>query len=112
MRTDLHRRLAGLRLVLALLVLGGGLSRSLEERRVSIYAPQTSYRVAVMERDHKEYVGLLDVLEPLGAASASSDGGEWTIRWSGVAANFTEGKAKGKIRGNKVELAAPLLVEK
>ena len=111
MRTDRHRRLAGLLLVLAFLGLVGPVSRSLEERRVSIYAPQASYRVAVVERDHKEYVGLLDVLEPLGAASASNAGAEWTIRGSGGEARFTEGKTNGKVRGNKVELAAPLLVE-
>ena len=112
MRTDRHPRLAGLLLVLVFLWLAGGVSRSLEERRVSIYAPQTSYRVAVVEHDRKEYVGLLDLLERLGATSASSDGAEWTIRWSGAEARFTEGKTKGKIRGNKVELAAPFLVEK
>lgn len=111
MRTDLHRRFAGLLLALAFLALGGDVSRSLEERRVSIYAPQTSYRVAVVERDRKEYVGLLDLLEPLGAATSSSAGAEWTIRWSGVEARFTEGKTKGKIRGNKADLTAPLLVE-
>jgi len=111
MRTDHHRRLAGLLLVLAVLWLGGDVSRSLEERRVSVYAPQTSYRLAVVERDRKEYVGLLDLLEPLGAASTSSAGAEWTIRWNGVEARFTEGKSKGKIRGNKVDLSAPLLVE-
>jgi N-acetylmuramoyl-L-alanine amidase len=104
-------RLARLLLALAVLWLGGDVSRSMEERRVSVYAPQTSYRLAVVEHDRKEYVGLLDLLEPLGAASASSAGAEWTIRWNGVEARFTEGKAKGKVRGNKVDLAAPLVVE-
>jgi N-acetylmuramoyl-L-alanine amidase len=104
-------RLAGLVLALAVLWLGGDVSRSLEERRVSVYAPQTSYRLAVVERDRKEYVGLLDLLEPLGKTSASSDGREWTVRWNGVEARFTEGKTKGKIGGNKVELWAPLVVE-
>lgn len=104
-------RLAGLVLALAVLWLGGDVSRSLEERRVSVYAPQTSYRLGVVERERKEYVGLLDLLEPLGKASASSDGREWTVRWNGVEARFTEGKTKGKIGGNKVELSAPLVVE-
>ena len=111
MRTDRHPRLAGLLLALAILWMGGGVSRSLEERRVSVHAPQTSYRLTVVERERKEYVGLLDLLEPLGTASASSDGRDWTVRWNGVEARFTEGKTKGKIRGNKVDLAAPLLVE-
>ncbi len=104
-------RLARLLLALAVLWLGGDLSRSLEERRVSVYAPQTSYRLAVVERERKEYVGLLELLEPLGAASAMNAGAEWTVRWNGVEARFTEGKTQGKIRGNKVELSAPLLVE-
>ncbi|MGH9492190.1 MAG: N-acetylmuramoyl-L-alanine amidase [Terriglobales bacterium] len=104
-------RRAGLLLALAVLWLAGDVSRSLEEKRVSVYAPQTSYRLAVLERDKKDYVGLLDLLEPLGAASATSAGAEWTIRWNTIEARFTEGKTKGKIRGNKVDLAAPLLVE-
>ena len=110
-RTLRTPRLAGLLLALAVLWLGGDVSRSLEEKRVSVYAPQTSYRLAVVERDRTEYVGLLDVLEPLGTASATSAGGEWTLRWSAVEARFTQGKTQGKIRGNKVELAGPLLVE-
>jgi N-acetylmuramoyl-L-alanine amidase len=104
-------RLAGALLALAVLWLGGEVSRSLEEKRVSVYAPQTSYRLAVVERDRKEYVGLLDVLEPLGAAAATNAGAEWTVRWNGVEGRFTEGKTQGKIRGNKVELSAPLLAE-
>ena len=104
-------RFAGLLLALAVLWLGGEVSRSAEEKHVSIYAPQTSYRLAVVERDHREYVGLLDLMGPLGVASASSEGAEWTVRWNGVEARLTEGKSKGKIHGNKVELSAPLVVE-
>ena len=104
-------RFASLLLGLAVFWLTGGVSRSLEEKRVSVYAPQTSYRLAVLERDKKEYVGLLDLLEPLGSAAATGAGAEWTIRWNAVEARFTEGKTKGKIRGNTFDLAAPLLVE-
>jgi N-acetylmuramoyl-L-alanine amidase len=104
-------RIARLLLALAVLWLGGETSRSWEEKHVSIYAPQASYRVAVEERDRKEYVGLLDLMGPLGVASASHDGGDWTIQWNGIEARFTEGKGKGKIRGKKVDLGAPLVVE-
>jgi len=104
-------RLAGLLLALAVLWLGEEVSRSAEEKHVSIYAPQTSYRLAVVERERREYVGLAGLLEPLGTVSATSSGAEWTVRWNGVEARFTEGKSQGKIRGNKVELSAPLVVE-
>lgn len=104
-------RLAGLLLALAILWLGAEVSRSAEEKHVSIYAPQTSYRLAVVERERKEYVGLLALLEPLGAVTAASDGPEWTVRWNGVEAHFTEGQSQGKVRGNKLELSAPLVVE-
>jgi N-acetylmuramoyl-L-alanine amidase len=104
-------RLAGLLLALAVLWLGGEVSRSAEEKHVSVYAPQTSYRLAVVERDRKEYVGLVGLLEPLGATSASSRGAEWTVRWNGIEGRFTEGKTQGKVRDNKVELSAPLAVE-
>jgi len=104
-------RLAGLLLALAVLWLGADISRSAEEKHVSVYAPQTSYRLAVVERDHREYVALVGLLEPLGTASASSSGADWTVRWNGVEGRFTEGKSQGKIRGTKVDLSAPLVVE-
>jgi len=104
-------RLAGLLLALAVLWLGAEVSHSAEEKQVSVYAPQTSYRLAVVERERREYVGLVALLEPLGTVSASTAGTEWTVRWNGVEARFTEGKSKGKIRGKKVDLSAPLVVE-
>ena len=104
-------RLAGLLLALAVLWLGAEVSHSAEEKHVAIYAPQTSYRLLVVEREHREYVGLVALLEPLGPVSASNAGGEWTVRWNRVEARFSEGKSQGKIRGKRVDLSAPLAVE-
>lgn len=84
---------------------------SAEEKRISVYAPQVSFSLPVLERDGHEYVGLLEVLEPLGKVSARLEGKKWKLRFDGAEADFKEGKTGGKVRGNKVELPTPFQVE-
>lgn len=87
-----------------------------EEKRLSVYTPQGAYAVGVVEHEGKDYVGLMELLRPLGEVSAKRDGDKWKLRFQAagrgeVEAEFRAGKAKAKVRGKSVELGAPFWLE-
>ncbi len=55
-----------------------------EEKRVSIYSTAANYSLPVLERNADEYVGLLEVFEPLGTVSAKASGPHWKFRYNDV----------------------------
>jgi N-acetylmuramoyl-L-alanine amidase len=81
------------------------------EKRISVYSPQTSYSLPVLEREGRDYVGLLEVLEPLGNVGAIPNGKKWKLRFNQADAEFTDGKTRAKIRGRDLDLAAPFRLE-
>ncbi len=82
-----------------------------ESRQIRIYTPQTSYSLPVVEHEGKDYVGLLEVLEPLGRVEARLDGKKWKLRFEDRAAQFQVGKSKAKVHKREITLGAPFLVE-
>lgn len=81
------------------------------EKQLSIYAPVATYTLPVLDRSGREYVGLLELLEPLGRVSSQISGPRWSIRYNAVEADFTAGKTHCKIRGRELDLGAPFLIE-
>ncbi len=63
-----------------------------EPRRISVYTPQTSYQVDILVRDGVDYVGLTDLLEPLGRIESRVGGGKFTLIFNGGAAEFQDGR--------------------
>ncbi|HET7889906.1 MAG TPA: hypothetical protein VFL34_00165, partial [Candidatus Sulfotelmatobacter sp.] len=54
-------------------------------KRLSVYSVAANYALPVVQRDGRDYVGLLEVLEPLGKVSAKSDNrGGWRLRYNNV----------------------------
>ncbi len=84
---------------------------SAEEKQLSIYAPVATYTLPVLDRSGHEYVGLLELLEPLGRVSSQTAGSRWSIRYNTVDGNFVAGKTRAKIRGRDFDLTAPFLIE-
>lgn len=82
-----------------------------DDKRLTVYAPQRSYSVAVQDRAGREYVSLLDLVTPLGAARAETDGDKWKLRFNGAESEFKIGKSKAKVRGKGIRLAAPFALE-
>ncbi|HTR24058.1 MAG TPA: N-acetylmuramoyl-L-alanine amidase [Terriglobales bacterium] len=82
-----------------------------QEKQLSVYAPVATYTLPVLDRSGREYVGLLELLEPLGRVSSQSVGGRWAIRYNAVDGTFVAGKTRGKIRGRDFDLGAPFLIE-
>jgi len=82
-----------------------------DERHISVYSPVAIYTLPVLERAGREYVGLLELLEPLGRVSSESDGRRLRLQYNALDAEFAAGKTKAKIRGRDFDFGAPFLIE-
>ena len=80
------------------------------DKQLTIYTPQTSYSIPVNEREGQLYVGIVDLISPLGNATMRVDGHDWKLQFNSVDARFTEGKDKAKVRGNSVDLSGKALL--
>jgi N-acetylmuramoyl-L-alanine amidase len=77
-----------------------------QQQRLSIYTGQSSFSVNLTQRDGKDYVGLQEVLTPLGSVSSNLDGRKWRLRFNGVDGEFEDGSTRAKIRGRGFDLTA------
>ncbi len=84
---------------------------SAEERHISVYSPAAIYTLPLVERSGHEYVGLLELLEPLGRVSSETNGRSLRLRYNAVDADFTGGRTRAKIHGHDFDFAAPFLIE-
>jgi N-acetylmuramoyl-L-alanine amidase len=82
-----------------------------DERRVSIYSTVANYSLAVTAREGRDYVGLLEVLEPLGTVSAKVEGSRWKLRYKNLDCEFVAGKTRMRIAGHDFDLPANFLLE-
>ncbi|MFY9559106.1 MAG: N-acetylmuramoyl-L-alanine amidase [Terriglobales bacterium] len=82
-----------------------------DEKRLSIYSSVATYTLPVIDRTGREYVGLLEVLEPLGRVSAAVEGRHWKLRFNNIDSDFVAGRTRAKIRGQDLDLTAPFLIE-
>jgi N-acetylmuramoyl-L-alanine amidase len=82
-----------------------------ESRQISVYAPQTSYQVAILVRGGVDYVGLTALLEPLGGVETSVKGNKLALTFNGVGAEFQEGTRQARAGANsKLEMSANFLL--
>jgi N-acetylmuramoyl-L-alanine amidase len=81
------------------------------EKHISVYSSVAIYTLPVLDRAGHEYVGLLELLEPLGRVSSQTDGQRWKLRFNAVESEFSEGKTRAKIHGRNFDFAAPFLME-
>jgi len=84
---------------------------SADEKHISVYSPVAIYTLPVLDRGGHEYVGLLELLEPLGRVRSQTQGPHWTLRYNAVDAEFVAGKTRAKIRGRDFDFTAPFLIE-
>src|SRR5258708_507418 len=82
-----------------------------DEKHLSVYSPVAVYTVPVFDRGGREYIGLLELLEPLGRVSSESQGARWGLRYNALNAEFVAGRTRAKIHGRDFDLPAPFLVE-
>jgi N-acetylmuramoyl-L-alanine amidase len=84
---------------------------SAEDKHIAVYSPVAIYNLAVMERSGREYVGLLELLEPLGRVSTETNGHSLKLRYNAIDAEFAAGKMRAKIHGRDFDFTAPFLIE-
>lgn len=82
-----------------------------DEKRISIYSTAANYSLTVTSRNGTDYVGLLEILEPLGSVSAQPDGPRWKVRYNDVVSEFTPGKKRGHVGSKDFDLPGNFLVE-
>ncbi len=81
------------------------------DKQIAVYSNIANYSLPVVERNGQEYVGLLEILEPLGTVSARTAGSRWTLQYDNVQGEFNEGVTKASVNGQTVTLGAPFLLE-
>jgi N-acetylmuramoyl-L-alanine amidase len=84
---------------------------SADEKRLSVYSSVATYSLPVSDRAGHEYVGLLDLLEPLGRVSAEKDGARWKLRYNAIDSEFVAGSSRAKIGGRNCDLPLPFLLD-
>ncbi len=81
------------------------------ERHISVYSPVAIYSLPVLERAGHEYVGLLELLEPLGRVSTDTNGRSLRLRYNAIDAEFVAGRTRAKIHGRDFDFVTPVLIE-
>jgi N-acetylmuramoyl-L-alanine amidase len=77
--------------------------------QLTVYSPQTTYSAAMLDIQGHPYVGLIELLEPLGSVEGRADGKKYKLRFTPpgghpVEAQFQEGKEKSKILSENFKL--------
>jgi N-acetylmuramoyl-L-alanine amidase len=82
-----------------------------DQKQLTVYTSRTSYSLPVVNREGQEYVGLIELLEPIGTVSGKFERDTWKLRFSNREGLFTTGSAKCKVNKEEVDLSAPFVVE-
>jgi len=81
------------------------------EKHLSVYSLAANYSLLLTQREGRDYVGLLEVLEPLGKVSAKTERSRWRLRYNRTEADFEIGKARARVQGRDAELGAKFILE-
>jgi len=87
------------------------LSSSPDEKRLSVYSNVANYSITVVQRENLDYVGLLELLEPLGAVTAKQSDDHWRFRFNNVESEFISGKTRARVQGSDLDLPSNFELE-
>ena len=104
-------RLAVVAVILLALVWALWLPGAPSEKHLSVYSTVANYSLPLVQREGRDYVGLIELLEPLGKVSAKSDSQRWRLRYNNVEADFQSGKTRAQVQGRDADLAGKFLLE-
>lgn len=110
-RERLFRRQRAYCILLSCVFLSVAVAGAPGEPHVSIYSSLANYSLPVIERNGLGYVGLLELLDPLGSVTVKVDGAHWKLRYNATDVEFTAGKTRVKMKSGDFELPANFLVE-
>ena len=100
-------------MLIAVLASAGALlsSGSPDEKHISIYSNVANYSLPVSQHKGTDYVGLLELLEPLGTVSTRTNKDHWRIRYNDADSEFITGKVHASVRGSEFSLTAAFVLE-
>ena len=81
------------------------------EKHLSVYSSVANYSLPIVRRQGHDYVGLLELLEPLGTVSARSDPPRWRLHYNNILGEFFADKSRARIQGQNVDLPGKFLME-
>jgi N-acetylmuramoyl-L-alanine amidase len=97
----------GLSVVLSALLLSG----ATPDKHLSVYSVAANYSLPLVQREGRDYVGLLELLEPLGRVTAKADGSKWRLRYNNVQGDFQVGKTRARVQDRETDLGGKFLLE-
>ena len=86
-------------------------SAAAPEKRLSVYSSAANYSLPIVQRQGHEYVGLLELLDPLGAVSAKSEPARWRLHYNNILGDFFVGKSHAFIQARDIDLCGKFLLE-
>lgn len=92
-------------LMLLLALQSPQVSHSAEDKKVTVFAANKTYDLAVIDKDKQEYAGLAELLEPLGKLEQNASRGTFHFRLNGIDGEFGEGKRLARV--GKTQLLLP-----
>jgi len=101
----------GLTLLFAIPLCAIFLSGASPEKHLSVYSVAANYSLSLVSHDGRDYVGLLELLEPLGKVSAKSEGPRWRLRYNNVEGDFQAGKTHARIQGRDADLVGRFFLQ-
>ena len=81
------------------------------EKHLSVYSVAANYSLPLVQRDGRDYVGLLELLEPLGRVSAKAEGSKWRLHYNNVQSEFQVGKTRARVQDREADLGSKFLME-
>jgi N-acetylmuramoyl-L-alanine amidase len=81
------------------------------DKHLAVYSVAANYSLPLVLHDGHQYVGLLEVLEPLGKVSAKSEARDWRLRYNNVDGDFQIGKTHARVQGRDADLGGKFYVE-
>ncbi len=97
--------------VSALLLLCTVLLSGAPEKHLSVYSIAANYSLPLAQKDGRDYVGLLELLEPLGRVTAKVDGSRWRLRYNNVQAEFQVNKTRARVADRDADLGGKFVLE-
>ena len=84
--------------------------------QLSVFSPQSTYAIPILDINGQTYVGLIDLLEPLSSVEAKLNGKKLKLRFGQPGSKpqeleFQDGKESGKVAGNKYKLPANFVLQ-
>ena len=83
---------------------------SAEDKRLSVYAPQSTFSLRVTDFDNREYVDLFAVLEPLSKATMKVEGNTARIANGPLEALLPNGESSIRVGTKRVRFPGKVLL--